>query len=184
MEINLDKCIIRSLKDDDAYSLARYADNHKIWINLRDAFPHPYTLEDGRSFIKKSLQNIPETNFAISVDDLAVGCIGIGLHRDVERLSAEIGYWLAEPFWGRGIMTNAVNRFTHYAFGTFELHRIFATPYVYNKASIRVLMKSGFTNEGRLQASAFKDNKIVDQFIFAKLKEGLTNLEVSERIKE
>ena len=99
LSLPLVHCEIRSWRTGDAESIARHANNRKIWINLRDAFPHPYTLQDAREFIRVTRSHAPETTFAITVDDEAVGSIGFVLHRDVERVSAEIGYWLAEPFW-------------------------------------------------------------------------------------
>ena len=173
MRIEFNEYMIRGWVTEDAVPIANYANNKKIWINMLDLFPFPYKYSDAKAFIKIAKKSGPKSLFAIATSKEAIGGIGLNFQKDVHRYTAEIGYWLAEPFWGHGIMTNAVNRFTHFAFDTLELHRIFATPYIYNKASIRVLEKAGFTNEGRLRANAFKDGKIVDQLIFAKLKEGL-----------
>lgn len=171
MIIKINDYIIRDWVIEDAVSISRYADNRKIWINMRDAFPFPYKFSDAKAFLEKAMKLEPKTLFAIATSGEAIGGIGLDIQKDVHRYTAEMGYWLAEPFWGHGIMTSAVNRFTHFAFETFGLHRIFAIPYVYNKASIRVLEKSGFKNEGRLRRNAYKDGKLVDQFIFAKLQE-------------
>lgn len=171
MRIEFNEYMIRDWVTEDAVPIANYANSRNIWINMRDLFPFPYKYSDAKAFIETAKKPGLKTLFAIATSKEAIGGIGLNFQKDVHRYTAEIGYWLAEPFWGRGIMTNAVNRFTHFAFDTLELHRIFATPYAYNKASIRVLEKSGFTNEGRLRANAFKNGKIVDQFIFAKLKE-------------
>jgi RimJ/RimL family protein N-acetyltransferase len=168
MVLEFNDYMIRDWLTEDAVSISRYADNRKIWINMRDVFPFPYKFSDAKAFLAKVMEAGPKTLFAIATSEEIIGGIGLDIQKDVHRYTAEMGYWLAEPFWGHGIMTNAVNRFTHFAFGTFELHRIFAVPYVYNKASIRVLEKAGFINEGRLRANAFKDGKIVDQFIYAK----------------
>lgn len=167
MKITLKNCTIRSLQETDADSLAQHANSHKVWINLRDAFPHPYTIEDGLVFIKKTQQNPPESAFAIAVNDLAVGCIGIGLHGDVERLSAEMGYWLGEQYWNLGIMTEVVESITSYAITHFNLIRIYAVPFEWNPASMRVLEKSGYILEGRMKKSAIKDGKIIDQLLYA-----------------
>src|SRR5437868_6168209 len=105
MELLLDTCRVRSWRASDAESLARNANNRKIWINLRDLFPHPYTLRDARAYLQMVLPRSPETGFAIDVDGEAIGGVGFVLKPDVERVSAEIGYWLGEPFWGRGIAT-------------------------------------------------------------------------------
>lgn len=167
MEIKLDNCTIRSWKHEDADSVARYADNRRIWLNLRDAFPHPYRLADARSFIDNCLARKPETLFCIASDGKAIGSIGFSIHTDVERFGAEIGYWLAEPFWGRGIMTNALKALTEYAISTHHLHRIYALPYEWNPASMRVLEKAGYKLEGRMRHSAFKDGQLIDQFLYA-----------------
>jgi len=162
------KSTIRSFRESDADSIARYANNRKIWLNLRDAFPHPYTVQDGSDFIEMVSTRKIETTFAISIGDAAVGSIGFGLHSDVERKTAEIGYWLGEPFWNRGIMTEVLRTITEYAFDTHQLTRIFALPFEWNHPSMRVLEKTGYTLEGRMKKSAIKDNKIIDQMLYAK----------------
>src|SRR4029450_3433661 len=108
MRLQLKNCEVRSWKASDATSLTLHANNRKIWINLRDAFPHPYTLKDARAFIRTALQDRPERVFAIALRGEAVGGIGFSPHRDVERVSAEIGYWLGEEFWGQGITAAAL----------------------------------------------------------------------------
>ncbi len=158
---------MRSWRASDVESLARHADNRKIWINLRDAFPHPYTSRDARDFIRSVLQRTPETTFAIAVNDEAVGSIGFVLHPDVERVSAEIGYWLAEPLWGRGIVTEALGAVTGYAIETHGLTRIYAVPFVWNAASCRVLEKAGYVLEARLRHSAIKNGELTDQMQYA-----------------
>ena len=105
MELDLGSFIIREWRRGDEPSLARNANNRKVWINLRDAFPHPYTMEDARRWVEKAGSEYPSTSFAIVVDKEAVGGIGIVLQPDVFRRSAEIGYWLGEEYWGRGIVT-------------------------------------------------------------------------------
>jgi [ribosomal protein S5]-alanine N-acetyltransferase len=167
MELELKHCTVRSYRLDDAESLAAYANNRKIWLNLRDGFPHPYTVEDGHNFINRALDMQPETNFAICVDEIAVGGIGFVLHSDIERISAEIGYWLGEPFWGRGIVSEALAALTAYAIQTHDLQRVFAVPFAHNKGSARVLEKAGFQLEGCMRSSAIKDGKILDQLLYA-----------------
>jgi RimJ/RimL family protein N-acetyltransferase len=105
----------------------------------------------------------PECNFAMAVEGLAVGGIGLHLQGDVERVSAEIGYWLGESFWGRGIATEALGAVTRYGIETYHLTRVFALPFAHNTASCRVLEKAGYRLEGRLRRSAIKDGQIVDQ---------------------
>ena len=172
MLIQLDRCEVRSWLPSDAEAVARYADNRKIWLNLRDGFPQPYTLQDAHRFIAAALEAKPESRFAISVDGEAVGSIGFLLHSDVERNSAEIGYWLGEPFWGRGIMAEALEAVTRYAVHEHGLTRVFAVPYAWNPASFRVLEKAGYTLEGRMRKSAIKDGQVLDQLLYAFVVEG------------
>ncbi len=167
MRLELRACVVRSYRESDAESLARHADDRRVWINLRDAFPHPYRLEDGRAFIRDSLAQRPETRFAIEVGGAAVGGIGIVLHPDVERVSAEIGYWLGHAFWGRGIMSEAVRAFTAHVVREHALTRVFAVPFEWNAASFRVLEKAGYVLEGRLRRSAVKDGRVIDQLLYA-----------------
>ena len=167
MELVLDTCIVRSWRASDVSSLVAHANNRKIWLNLRDRFPHPYTKRDARRFIRSIHDDVPETAFAIAVDDEAVGGIGFMLHTDVERVSAEIGYWLGERFWGRGITTEALAAVTRHAIETHELTRVYAVPFAWNTASCRVLEKAGYVLEARLRRSAIKDGQVVDQLQYA-----------------
>jgi RimJ/RimL family protein N-acetyltransferase len=167
MQLQLKSCVVRSWRTTDAETLARYADNRKIWLNLRDAFPNPYTVRDARDFIASVRHRTPETTFAIDVGGEAIGSVGFVLRLDVERVSAEIGYWLAEPFWGRGIATEALVAVTDYAITTHKLTRIYALPFAWNAASCRVLEKAGYQLEARLRRSAIKDGAITDQMQYA-----------------
>lgn len=167
MILTLDRSVVRSWRASDVESLVAHANNRKIWLNLRDRFPHPYTKADGRGFIRAARKMDPETFFAIAVDDAAIGGIGFVLQADVDRMSAEIGYWIGEPFWGRGIATEALVAVTRYAVEQHGLTRIFAVPFAYNTASCRVLEKAGYVLEARLRRSAIKDGRIVDQFQYA-----------------
>jgi [ribosomal protein S5]-alanine N-acetyltransferase len=167
MHLRLRKSIVRSWTNDDLPSLVKYADNRKIWLNLRDRFPYPYTRRDGRDFIHLARSQRPETMFAIEVDGDASGGIGFVPHTDVERVSAEIGYWLGEPFWGRGVVSEALVAVTQYAIETHNLTRVFALPYARNAASCRVLEKAGYVLEARLRRSAIKDGEIIDQMQYA-----------------
>ncbi|NIM47850.1 MAG: GNAT family N-acetyltransferase [Gemmatimonadales bacterium] len=169
MRIELDNCVVRSWELSDAASIAKYANNRKIWLHLRDAFPHPYTLDDAQRFLARVTTMEPETYFAIAVGQEAVGSIGYGLRDDVERCSAEIGYWVAEPFWGRGIATAALRAVTQYAMQTHDLTRVYALPFDGNPASCRALEKAGFVLEGRMRKSAIKDGKILDQLLYARV---------------
>jgi RimJ/RimL family protein N-acetyltransferase len=165
--LTLERSEVRSWRASDLDSLVRYANNRQIWINLRDRFPHPYGRGDGRQFIRAARKMNPETFFAIAVGSEAAGGIGYVLQQDVERVSAEVGYWLGEPFWGRGITTEALTAVTRYAIDQHQLTRVFAVPFAYNTASCRVLEKAGYVLEGRLRRSAIKDGEIVDQFQYA-----------------
>jgi RimJ/RimL family protein N-acetyltransferase len=167
VELPLTSCIVRSWRMGDADALARHGNNEKIWLNLRDAFPHPYTPHDAREFIKSLRNRAPETTFAIAVNGEAAGSIGFVLRQDVERVSAEIGYWLAEPFWGRGMATEALIAMTDYAIATHNLTRLYALPFASNAASRRVLEKAGYTLEARLRRSAIKNGAITDQLQYA-----------------
>jgi ribosomal-protein-alanine N-acetyltransferase len=167
MELRLNVCAVRSWRTSDVEALIRHANNYKIWLNLRDAFPHPYTRHDARAYIRSVRERVPETTFAIAVGDEAVGSIGFVLRHDVERVSAEIGYWLAEPFWGRGITTEALAAVTRHAIETHALTRLYALPFAWNAASCRVLEKAGYVLEARLRQSAIKDGAITDQMQYA-----------------
>lgn len=167
MDLKIGEYIIRDWQMTDAPSIAKYANNRKIWINLRDAFPHPYGLQDATSFISQVLASTPDTVFAIATPSEAIGSIGLMVGKDVHRYTAEMGYWLAEPFWGKGIMTQAVKSLTAYALHELKLQRVFAEPYATNPASARVLEKAGFTCEGILRSNVYKDGKMLDQYIYS-----------------
>lgn len=167
MHLILKTCEVRRWQMDDVESLVRYANNRNIWLNLRDRFPHPYTRRDGREFIRQTRDTRPETAFAIAVSGEAVGGIGFMLQSDVDRVSAEIGYWLGEPLWGRGITTEALVAVTRYAIETHGLTRLYALPFAWNAPSCRVLEKAGYVLEGRLRRSAIKDGRVTDQLQYA-----------------
>ena len=167
MRLQLKTCEVRSWRASDLEPLVRYANNRKIWLNLRDRFPHPYNKADGQRFIRAMRGADPETAFAIVVDGEAVGGIGFVLQQDVDRASAEIGYWIGEPFWGRGIVTEALGAVTRHAIETHGVSRLFAVPFAHNASSCRVLEKAGYVLEARLRRSAIKDGKVLDQFQYA-----------------
>ena len=167
MTLTLQTCVVRSWHPSDVDSLAVHANNRHVAINLRDRFPSPYTRRDGREFIKMARRMKPESFFAIAVGGAAVGGIGFVPGHDVERVSSEIGYWLGEAFWGRGIVTDALIAVTQYAIDTHGFTRLFALPFAHNQASCRVLEKAGYVLEGRLRNSAIKEGKLVDQLQYA-----------------
>jgi ribosomal-protein-alanine N-acetyltransferase len=167
----LDRCELRPFIEEDAPSLARHANDIGVWRNLRDAFPHPYSLEDAVSYIAHTRELPPGCHLAIVIDGQAVGGIALKLGTDVERVSAELGYWLGAPYRGRGVMTEAIRAFTDDAFERFSLTRIFAQPFAHNLASCRSLEKAGFTFEATLRRSAIKDGQITDQRLYARVSE-------------
>jgi ribosomal-protein-alanine N-acetyltransferase len=167
MHRNIGEYIIRDWSMGDAPSIAKYANNRKIWMNLRDAFPYPYRLQDAESFISRVIEANPITVFAIATQSEAIGSVGLMVGKDVHSYTAEMGYWLAEPFWGKGIMTQAVKSMSSYAIRNLKLHRIFAEPYSTNPASARVLEKAGFICEGILRSNVFKDGKVLDQYLYS-----------------
>lgn len=139
-------------------------------MHLRDRFPYPYGIDAARTFLGWIAKQTSPTVWAIEVDGEASGGIGIELHSDVERVSAEIGYWLGESVWGRGIATEALKAVTVEAFQRFEITRLYAVPFADHAASVRVLEKAGYVREGHLRRSAIKDGKIRDQLLFAAYK--------------
>ncbi|GAB4025153.1 GNAT family N-acetyltransferase [Spirosoma koreense] len=167
MEIDCGLCQLRTWRLTDAEGLTKHTDNRAIWMNLRDRFPHPYTQTDAAWWVQYASETAPTTNLAIAVGGEAVGSIGLELHTDIERCSAEIGYWLSEQYWGRGIMTAALRTFTTYAFAQFGLTRLYAVPFVRNEASIRILEKVGYLREGRMRCSAIKEGIVLDQYLYA-----------------
>lgn len=167
MRLELSRSVLRAWAPSDRESLARHANNPRIAANLRDAFPSPYALADADRFLAMASETSPPTVLAIEVGGEAAGGIGLKLHGDVERVSAELGYWLAEDCWGRGVMTEAVRAFADWGFATFSLTRIYALPYATNPASLRVLEKAGFVCEGRLRRSVIKLGQVLDQLVYA-----------------
>jgi [ribosomal protein S5]-alanine N-acetyltransferase len=171
MEIDLGHFMIREWRHGDEESLARHANNPKIFRNVRDRFPHPYTLEDARWWIEHNGSADPLTSFAIVVDGEAAGGIGFFLQEDILRRSVEIGYWLGEPFWGRGIVTDAVRAMSEHIFANFDVCRIFACVFEWNPGSMRVLEKAGFVFEGRMRKAVTKLGQTIDDFVYALVRE-------------
>jgi RimJ/RimL family protein N-acetyltransferase len=167
MRLALTLSTVRPWAMADAESLQRHANNRDVSIQLRDRFPFPYTIENARTFLNWVTTQATPTVWAIEVDGEACGGIGIELHTDVERVSAEIGYWLGEAMWGRGIITEALTAVTAEAFARFDLTRLYAVPFADHIASVRVLEKAGYVREGHLRQSAIKNGAIRDQLLFA-----------------
>ena len=170
MKLMLEQCTIRPWRLDDAESIARYANNRKVWLAVRDAFPHPYTINDAHEFIRMATVEEPTTRFCVEVDGVAAGGIGVHPGQDVHRYTATVGYWLGEEFWRRGIMTEAVTAVTDFWFDNFPLRRISAEVFANNPASARVLEKAGFILEGRLKNHVVKEGEVLDSLLYARTK--------------
>ena len=167
MELIGQLATLRPWRQADGPSLVKYANNPNVARQLRDRFPYPYTAADARQFIQSIANARPPTTFAVTVDGQAVGGAGFAPGADVERFSAEVGYWLGEPFWGRGIAAEAVRLLSDYAFVTCNMLRLFALPFADNAQSIRVLEKAGYTREALLRASSVKGGRPRDQALYA-----------------
>lgn len=161
---------IRQWAQADLPSLVHHANNIHIWNNLRNYFPHPYTLETGQAWLDKQSVTTPVVNFAIDLDGEAVGGIGLIMNSDVYLLSAEIGYWIGETHWGKGIATEAVRQMVEYTFYYFDIVRLYAEVFETNKSSMRVLEKNGFYLEGVRRKAVFKNNVLMDDYIWVKLR--------------
>ena len=160
--------VVRHWRLEDASQLPPLAGDRRVSGNMRDAFPYPYGLPEAERFLSMATAMSPQTYFAIEVDGRVAGGIGYVLHGDVERVGAEVGYWLGVEFWGRGLATAAVRAVTRFAFATHpELERVYAVPFASNPASARVLEKAGYLLEGTLRRSAIKDGRVLDQWMYA-----------------
>src|SRR4051794_13631842 len=162
-------CAVRPWRMADADAVVRHANNANVARQLRDRFPHPYTKAHAMPFLKAAVSAAEPSNLAIEVGGEAVGAIGYVIGADVERYSAEIGYWLGESLWGRGIATEALCLVTDHVFATANLLRLFALPFADNIGSIRVLEKAGYTREATLRFSSVKDGKPRDQALYARV---------------
>lgn len=176
MEFKLTTCTVRPWRRGDEASLVANANNYQIWRNVRDRFPYPYTLDDARDWVGLASRESPPSNFAIVVAEKAVGGIGLIFRDDINRCRAEIGYWLGEAYWGRGVVTESVRAVTAWAFETFDLASIYAGVLEWNPASMRVLEKAGYTFEARLRKAMIKENLVMDEFIYSITKEEAENL--------
>ena len=166
-------CKIRKWKLTDAKDIAVALSNKKIQDNLRDGLPYPYSEQDGIDFISSMLSaNEDETfAFAITLDDKVIGSIGVFRQQNIHRQTAEMGYYIAEEHWGKGIMTDAVKQICEYVFKNSDILRIYAEPFAYNAGSCRVLEKAGFQYEGTLRNNAVKNGKVIDMKMYSLLRE-------------
>ena len=167
MNINL-----REWKIEDASDLSVAINNKNILDNLRDGIPYPYTEKDAEEFIivMRNAEKDSQYTFAITVDGKAIGSIGVFRKDNVHSLTGELGYYIAEPYWGKGITTEAVRQIRDYIFENTDIVRIFAEPYAHNEASCRVLEKAGFQFEGLLRQNAVKNGQLMDMKMYAVLK--------------
>ena len=165
-------CKIRKWKLSDAKDLAIALSNRKVQDNLRDGLPYPYTEQDGKDYISDMLSaNEDDTfAFAITVDNKVVGSIGVFRQGNIHRQIAELGHYIAEEYWGKGIMTEAVKQICECVFDKSDIIRMYAEPFVYNIASCRVLEKAGFQYEGTLRSNAVKNGKVIDMKMYSLLK--------------
>jgi RimJ/RimL family protein N-acetyltransferase len=169
MRLDCGSSIVRPWRDEDRATLVHFANNRNVWRNLKDRFPHPYTERDAAAWLELARSNPRKTGWAIEVDGQAVGGVGLEPMQDVHARSAHIGYWLGEPYWGRGIMTGIVRAVTEHAFRELGFLRLEAPVYAWNPASMRVLEKCGYVREGVMRKSVFKDGEVIDSMLYAKV---------------
>jgi RimJ/RimL family protein N-acetyltransferase len=172
-----EKCVVRAWRTSDVPDLLLHANDIEVARQLRDRFPHPYTRAHADAFLRHVLSNATSdapSNLAIIVDGRAAGDIGFVRGTDVERFSAEIGYWLGQQYWGRGIVTEALTLVTEYAFQKQNLLRLFALPFANNAGSIRVLEKAGYEREGLLRRSSVKFGEPRDQLLYSRINDSWT----------
>ena len=165
-------CKIRKWNLADAADLAMALSNTKVQDNLRDGLPYPYTEKDGTDYISAMLSADENETFAFAIvsDNKVIGSIGVFRQENIHRQTAELGYCIAEEYWGKGIMTDAVKQICKYVFDKSDIIRIYAEPFAYNTASCRVLEKAGFQYEGTLRSNAVKNGKIIDMKMYSLLK--------------
>ena len=165
-------CVLRPWRAEDAEDLAAALNDKRVLDNLRDGLPYPYTKEDAESFIAAMLAADPNRTyaFAITVDGRAVGSIGAFRQENIHFRTAEIGYYIAQPFWGRGLASSAVKQLCSHLFRNTDILRIFAEPFAENIASCRVLEKAGFQLEGVLRSNAVKNGMVRDMKLYARIR--------------
>jgi RimJ/RimL family protein N-acetyltransferase len=158
---------LRLWQRGDGDAIVQHANDYEVWRSLRDRFPHPYTPDDAEAWLSRVRDASPALDFAIALDDEAVGGIGLIPGADIERVSAEVGYWLGRSVRGRGLASAALRSITAYAFRVLALERLFALPFEGNLASARVLVKAGYRLEGTLRSAAIKEGRITNLLMFA-----------------
>lgn len=169
MKLTGTRCVVRSWRMDDADAVVRHANNINVARQLRDRFPHPYTRANAMAFLKLAVSTSDTSNLAIDVNGEAAGAIGYVRGTDVERYSAEVGYWLGETYWRQGITSEALVLLSEHAFSAVNLLRVFALPFADNLGSIRVLEKAGYVREATLRSSSVKFGKPRDQALYVRI---------------
>lgn len=162
---------LRQWVASDAKSLVHQANNRNIWRNLRDLFPHPYTDADALKWLEMATSPSAEGTYAIDVDGNAVGTVSLERGNEIEQLAAEIGYWLGESYWGRGIVSEAVGRVTDLALAEPDIVRVYAPVFAWNARSMGVLENNGFVRECIMRRAGFKDGTIIDRVIYARTRQ-------------
>ncbi len=167
--------ILRPLTEADAKAIVRIANNKNIWLNLRDKFPNPYTEKDANNFIRIVQDNPQDCVKLIEYAGYVVGLVSLHRQSDVYSHSYELGYFLDEQYWGQGIGGTAVKRMVTYGFESLKIHRIFASVFDYNPASMRILEKCGFVKEGVKKEAIIKEGRIMDEHFYGLLNPGKRN---------
>lgn len=169
INLDIDGFFLRNWRHNDAPFMGKYANNKKIWLNLRDEFPFPFLEVHAVELINKFTSSINSLHLAIASESEAIGDIGVYFNNDVRRKSAVLSYWIGEPFWHRGIATDAITKYCDYIFSSFEIIRIYAKLFEGNIGSQRALEKAGFIKEGHFKKAIFKEGKLLDQYLYAKV---------------
>lgn len=171
MKIPFDKYCFRSFEDNDAEAIVKHANNREVSKYMRDSFPYPYSKTNAVRWIDFVKKNYFTLSFALADETELIGGIGAMPQTDVHRFSAEVGFWLGQSHWNKGIIKKALPLFCNYIFTNFDFNRLTANVFQGNEASKKVLEKNGFVLEGTLRKNVFKENKFVDHFIYGLLKE-------------
>lgn len=167
LEIGIAGWSLRAWRESDAAGLAEHAHNPNVWRHMSDGFPHPYTLAIAEHWVRQGHVDFGGDNWAIAFEGAAVGGCGIHAGEGQFRCNAEIGYWLAQACWGRGVVTAVAAALTARAFANPEITRVFAPVHAGNLASMRVAEKNGFTREGVQRLSAIKAGQVIDRVVYA-----------------
>lgn len=167
IETHKEELYLRQWRREDAESCVLYANDYHIWRYLRDDFPHPFTLKEAENYINNAIENCANTHFAIVYRDEVIGDIHININTDIRRFSGVLGYWLGEPFWGQGIMTEAIKAITAYAVTKLKLVRLYAKLFSNNVGSQKVLEKCGYKQEGYFTKAVYKEGLFLDQLHYA-----------------